>query len=245
MTIRFLASCSMVAAISVAITGCASPLPQYAWKDAPTALRTMNERDGGIRTFSATCRMLLESGDGRVELTGAIVARPPHELRLRAWKFSQAVFDITLNEDGLFVLDRKQAKPASDKLKDVNHTRFVDAIALLPGFERDVEWQAETSSGGRTFTIRTGVAGDDAAMECTVDRRTLVKTGCVYRDDVGHVRQSLSFGDYVVVGDAVWPMRVEGNGESGSFVLLFDRIEINVELAARAFVPPRRAIRQP
>jgi hypothetical protein len=40
-------------------------------------------------------------------------------------------------------------------------------------------------------------------------------------------------------------MNVEGSGESGSFVLLFDRIDVNVELAARAFDPPRRAVKQP
>ena len=234
-----------IVAILVVGAGCATPLPRYEWHDAPTALRTMNRRDGGIQTFSASCRILLESGAGRVELTGALVARPPHRVRLRAWKFSQAVFDITLNDDGLFVLDKNQSKETSEKLQRINHARFVEAIALLPGFEHDGAWQTGAGSDGEEFTITRPSPDQGAALECTVARNTLLRKRCVYRNDGGHVRQSLSFHAYAIVGDTVWPMRVEGSGESGSFVLLFDRIEVNVELAARAFDPPRRAVKQP
>ncbi len=242
---RTLALGSAIVAILVVGAGCASPLPRYEWHDAPTALRTMSRRDGGIRTFWASCRILLESGAGRVELTGALVAQPPRRLRLRAWKFSQAVLDITLNDDGLFVLDKNRSKNTSDNLQRVNHARFVEAIALLPGFERDAAWQAGENSDGDEFLITRPSPDQGGAIECTVDKDTLVRKRCVYRDDGGHIRQSLSFDAYAIVGDTVWPMHVEGSGESGSFALLFDRIDVNVELAARAFDPPRRAVKQP
>jgi len=235
---------SVIPAVLVGGAGCASPLPRYAWHDAPTALRTMSRRDGGIQTFSASCRILLESDAGRIELTGALVAQPPHRLRLRAWKFSQAVFDITLNDDGLFVLDKNPSTEASEKLQRINHARFVEAIALLPGFERNALWQVRAGTDDE-FTITRPSPDQGAALECTVDKNTLVRKRCVYRNDTGHDRQSLSFDAYAVVGNAVWPMHVEGSGESGSFALLFDGIDVNVELAARAFDPPRRALKQP
>ena len=245
MKIRMLALDSAIVAILVVGVGCGTPLPRYEWHDAPTALHTMSRRDGGIRTFSSSCRILLESGAGRVELTAALVAQPPHHLRLRAWKFSQAVFDITLNDDGLFVLDKNQAKDASETLQRVNHARFIEAIALLPGFEHAAAWHTCARSDGDEFAITKPLPDRGAALECTVDKSTLIRKRCVYRDDGGHVRQTLSFDAYAIVGDTVWPMRVDGSGESGSFVLLFDRIEVNVELAARAFDPPRRAVKQP
>lgn len=241
---RTLASGSAIAAILVAGGGCASPPPRYAWQDTPTAIRTMSARDGAIQTFSAACRILLESESGRIELTGALVAQPPNRFRLRAWKFSQAVFDITLNEDGLFVLDKSRPSEASEKLQRIDPARFIESISWLPGFEHDAAWQIGAGTDDE-FTITRPLPDQGSAVECIVDKDTLVRKRCVYRDAGGHIIQSLDFDAYTLLGDTVWPMRIEGRGESGSFVLLFDRIDLNLELAVRAFDPPRRAVKQP
>ena len=245
MTERTLLRGSLTAVILVAGAGCTSPLPRYDWHDAQTAFRIMTERESAIRTFSATCRILLESGNGRVQLTGALVAEPPDRLRLRAWKFSQTVLDITLNDDGLFVLQKGRSDDAKEKLEHVDHARFVEAISLMPGFERDAAWQAGREIDQDEFAITKPSSDDGPAIECIADKATLIRKRCLYRDDANRVRQSLSFDAYVHVDDTVWPMRVTGEGESGLFLLLFDRIDINAELAERAFVPPRRAVRQP
>ena len=245
MNYRTLALGSAIAAILVVGVGCASRLPRYEWHDAQTAIRTMTRRDRAIRTFSAACRILLESEGGRVELTGALVAKPPNRFRLRAWKFSQAVLDITLNEDGLFVLDKSRSGERIESLRRVNHARFIDAIALLPGFEHDAAWRTGAGTDDDEFAIMRPLPDQGSAIECAVDKNTLVRKRCVYRDDGGQVRQSLDFDGYALLGDTVWPTRVEGGGESGSFVLSFDRIDVNTELAPRAFDPPRRAVKQP
>ncbi len=236
---------SAIAAILVVGVGCTASLPRYEWHDSPSAIRTMARRDGVIRTFSAACRILLGSVGGRVELTGALVAQPPNRFRLRAWKFSQAVFDITLNEDGLFVFDKSRSSEENENLQRFNHARFVEAIALLPGFERDVAWRTVSDDGDDEFTIMRTLLDQGYTIECIVDKSTLLRKRCVYRDHEGRIRQSLDFDGYALLGDTVWPTRVEGVGESGSFVLSFDRIDVNSELAPRAFDPPRRAVKQP
>ena len=179
---------TLVATLVVGV-GCTVPLPRYEWHDARTAVRTMSRRDVSIRTLSAACRILLESEGGRVELTGAFVAQPPHRLRLRAWKFSLVVFDVTVNDDGLFVLDNRRLTESSKNLQRVNHARFVEAITLLPGFELDETWQTGVGSENSEFTITRRLPDQGSAIECIVDKNTLVRKRCVYRDDGGHIVQ--------------------------------------------------------
>ena len=231
--------------IALGAANCAGPLPTYSWQDGDTALGTMKRRDGSIQTMSASCRVLLESNGESVELKAGLVAQPPSHLRLRAWKLTQAVFDVTLRPDGLFVFDRGSNGDAKSNVRKVSHAQLVDAISLLPGFGLD-DWQVKDRAGAQaTFEITRRLSEPSAVLQCEVDRRTLLRLQCTYRDDTGVVRQSLAFGDYAAVGDVVWPMRVEGRGESGAFTLLFDDGKVNVDLPERAFHPPRRAVRQP
>jgi len=238
-------ACVLASAGGCATKRPAAPLPRYAWDGAGAALRVMAERDGAIETFSASCDLLLECDDGdRVALTAAIAAEPPDRLRLRAWKFSQAVLDITLNDDGLFLYRKQQGDASDARLKKLTEKRFVTVLELLPGFGQAEQWLPGDVGGDGSFTI---VARSDAVsgIECVVDRATLTRRRCLYRDDDGAVAQTLTFEAYRPIGDIVWPMRLEVRGRYGHVDLEFDKVELNEALSPRAFKPPRRAVKQP
>src|SRR5262245_46809970 len=90
------------------ITGCASkgpPLPKYDWVDSQNALRILHDRAESIKTVSGTATIDLENAEGdSVRFDGAVAMAPPDRFRMRAWKFNQAVFDLTLTPDGLWIL---------------------------------------------------------------------------------------------------------------------------------------------
>jgi len=232
------------------ITGCASTrpkppanLPHYDWSDAATALRTMEDRDHAVDTFSASCDLLVENHGKRVALTGAVAADPPDRLRLRAWKLSQAVLDLTLNEDGLFLYQRKRDGDDDSSVSKLTEKRFVSVLKLLPGFGATGQWTTKTV-GRKEFSIVSRSA-DGPMIECFIDKRTLTRTRCVHRDDQGHVGETLTFTSYRPIDGTVWPMHLAVRGLHGNVDLDFDDVNINEELSPRAFKPPRRAVKQP
>jgi hypothetical protein len=226
------------------LAGCAGPLPCYAWSGGANAMALMARRDAAIRTFSATCRLLLDSSAGKIELRGVIVAHPPDRLRIRAWKFSQAVFDVTMNPDGLYVFAKEQHDAASAELSRVTHRELADAATLLPGFSAKAAWRIGDVGRG-SFTRIRAVDQQKGVMACEVDKGTLTTRRCDFRATGGSVQQSLAFADYRIIGGVPWPMRVSGSGSGGSFLIVFDDVHLNEDLPANVFAPPRRAVKQP
>ena len=98
-------------ALVLGVTGCAARrapeagLPKFGDLDDATALRVLDERARSVGTASAACDLALTRADGQsVRLDGAVAMAPPDRLRLRAWKFGQAVFDLTMTPEGLWVV---------------------------------------------------------------------------------------------------------------------------------------------
>lgn len=241
-------SCYRLAALALLSCGaCAGPLPRYVWNGGQEAVEVMAARDEGVRTFSTTCRILLKSEEGTVELTGVLIGQPPSRLRLRAWKFSQTVFDITMNDDGVFVFQREQEhhRSAAAGMGRLTRGGLLEVASLLPGFGTRSDWRFVSSSVDGSFVVTRQPGDTRTAVQCIIDKATLTTSRCTYHDESGDARQTLAFDSYRRVGDVVWPQHVAGAGKGASFELLFDRVEINIELPERAFVPPRRAVRQP
>ena len=97
--------------VAIVLTGCAARqqvdanLPTYGRLDHAAALRVLAERAQSVRSVSAQAALTLTRADGQsVQLDGAVAMAPPGRVRLRAWKFNQAVFDLTLTPEGLWVL---------------------------------------------------------------------------------------------------------------------------------------------
>jgi len=114
----------VVVVLLSSVAGCAhkpaSPLPTYHGLDDQAALKVLADRATAVKTLSSQCRLMLTRPDGQsVQLDGAIAMAPPDRLRLRAWKFGQAVFDLTLTRpDGQSVqLDGAIAMAPPDRLR--------------------------------------------------------------------------------------------------------------------------------
>jgi outer membrane lipoprotein-sorting protein len=227
------------------LAGCApgrgAELPAYRWVDAPTALADLRARADAVKTVSAECGLTLERPDGQnVQLDGALVMRNPDHVRLRAWKFNRAVFDLTLNDEGLWVMTmddpkrREQILPAS-----VNAGQFLKQWSYLngglfaePGLTTRVE-------GGTLFITRRSEDEDNDALTCEVDRRTLTPRRYVYESSAE--RFELRLERYRDVNSIPWATRLVASSGMGRVIVDQREVEINGELAPNAFVPPRRA----
>ena len=238
-------------------TGGAEPperLPTYPWVDDATALRTLAERGRAVKTLSAQASITLERPDGQtVRLDGAIVMEIPGSLRLRAWKFGQAVFDLTYTPDGLWIevggdsSRRRDVMPAS-----LSAARMAKTWALLDGefFNGPFDSAgAVVDRGGPTFTARRAMSDDSPPVSCDIERATLTPRRYHLddpgRDSAGKSAFTLSLGRYADFGGVVWPTRIVATSAGGTVTIVLRDVEINGELAPNAFVPPRRAEKQP
>jgi outer membrane lipoprotein-sorting protein len=244
---RWLSNLSRVCLTASVLTtaGCAthkpSPLPTYRGLDDAAALRVLAERAASVKTLSAQCDLTLTRADGQsVRLDGAIAMAPPDRLRLRAWKFGQAVFDLTLNPDGLWVMApedpnrRDQVLPAS-----LSAAQFGREWAMLNGgffLRRDLAMSGDT----KWINVRRS-AEDGRTIVCRVDLATLTPRQYEMRDPRGVLRMRLALGDYRLVGGTPWPMKLNARSGDGRIDVRLKDVELNQDLPPNAFKPPRRA----
>ena len=218
-----------------------SDLPSYDGVGDAAALRVLAERAAAVKTLSAQCRLTLTRPDGQsVQLDGAVAMAPPDRLRLRAWKFNRAVFDLTLTPDGLWVMTpadperREKVLPAS-----LSAAQFAREWAVLNG---GFFLQHDLVTGGdrKWLDVRRRLA-DGRTIACRVDRATLTPRRYEMRDAAGRLRFRLALADYHVVAGIPWPMALSARSGDGKIDVRMKDVELNQELAPTAFRPPRRA----
>lgn len=227
---------------SAILNGCASspPLPAYPAISDTDALATIAERQATVRSISAECDLDLTDAQGqRVSLDGVLVAEPPGSVRLRAWKFGHAVFDLTL-KDGKGWVVLPDEGPAAGKM-DINKMpaqRVGDALDLLgASFFRT----ARPAGGDRVTLIARGSALGSDDVTCEIDRLTLTPRRFVVGAEGGTLSSELLLDSYALVVGGVWPMRMRLRSPSGEVVVTVREVELNGEVPAGAFTPPQRA----
>src|SRR6185437_7121635 len=204
MTNRFIASPGtsgmLLLALSVLAAGCATAppenLPAYRWIDDQAALKSLCERSQSVHTVSAECVLTLIRPNGdSVRLDGAVVMRLPASVRMRAWKFSQAVFDLTLTPEGLWIESppdpdrREKMLPAS-----VNAAKMARAWAVVSGeFFCDPDVRIE-DHGGAQFQVQGRIEGQ--RVICNIARATLTPRTYAVLDSGGVVRFKLTLDHY-------------------------------------------------
>jgi outer membrane lipoprotein-sorting protein len=227
------------------LAGCATPkpsaLPTYRGLDDAAALRVLAERAASVKTLSAQCALTLTRPDGQsVQLDAAIAMAPPDRLRLRAWKFGQAVFDLTLTPEGLWVMApedpdrREKVLPAT-----LSAAQFGREWAMLNGgffLQNDLTTAGDT----KWLNVRRSVE-DGRTILCRVDRETLTPRQYEMRDPQGTLRLRLALGNYRLVNETPWPMRLNARSGDGRIDIRLKDVELNQELPPNAFKPPRRA----
>ena len=216
-------------------------LPAYQWENSSAALRALCGRMSAVHALSAQCTLTLTRSNGEsVRLDGAIVMRPPDSVRMRAWKFSQAVFDLTLTPDGLWIeaprdqKGREKVMPAS-----LSAAKMARAWSVMSGeFFCDAGARVE-DHGGPSICVERMMQGQ--RIVCEVERATLTPRRYFVIDRDGVERFALSLERYELIGGIAWPVRLSARSEKGRIGIELKEVELNGELAPNAFVPPRRA----
>jgi len=227
---------------ALAICGCGPRLPVHPWRGHDLALRTIVHRAELLETLTAECRLILTKPDGTsTQLNGALVARMPGYFRLRAWKLSQPVFDVTLTPQGLWIFAADLT--GGDPLQSLPAERIVDAWSILSAGIVDPSWDPLPDLDRRRFRVGKDVSSD-APTNCAIDRSTFTIRECEFVDGEDDGSLALRMDRYKVIDGHVWPLRIEALSDQGQVTLLLDDVSINGELLEGAFQPPRRAIRK-
>ncbi len=240
--------CDLMMLLALSASACAPkapPLPVYPGADDATALRILGQRADSIRSVTAKGSITLVRADGEsVQFDGVIVMAPPDKLRLRAWKFSQAAFDLTLTSEGLWIMmpddpsRRQKVLPAT-----VSAEQFIREWRWLSGGFFSSSDLRISHRGGSMLVKKT--LEDGRELIAQVQQPTLVPERYRMLDEKGAERFSLTLQQYRDYGsNIVWPSKLIAESESGKILLDLREVEINAELAPRAFVPPRRAERR-
>jgi hypothetical protein len=229
------------------LAGCATQphddLPRYTWTDDQAALRELSRRAHSVQSVSAAALLTLTRPDGQsVRLDGAVViSLSGRSVRLRAWKLSQAVFDLTLTPQGLWVeipkdaARRQQIAPASMSASQLAH-----ALSIFGGQVFDGPGVRIIDSGGAQFQVRQ-LLDDGRTMTAQVDRATLLVNQYRLADAAGVVHFTLSLRDYRTFGGILWPTRLSARSDTGTIDAELRDVELNGDLPPTAFVPPRGA----
>lgn len=232
----------------MAIAGCRpAPPPEnlrpYAWVDDATAIRVLAERSKAVRSMSAEVGLTLTRPDGQsVQFDGAMATRAPGDLRLQTFKFGRTVFDLTLTNGGMFVktMDdpgrREKIVPASRSA-----ARFAREWSMFTGglFEQS---DLAISHDGPRMTVRRPLS-DGRTVVCSVDKATLTPRRYAMLDPDGVERFTLATSAYQMFGEIPCATRLLATSEQGTIDIEIRDMELNVEHAERAFIPPEGAER--
>lgn len=233
--------------VGLAAAGCAShgpPLPMYERMSDAESVRVLAERAHAVRTVSGEGLLTLTRPDGEsVRLDAAIVSMPPDKVRMRAWKFGQAVFDLTLNESGVYLITPEgSSREEQIKSAGVSAAQLARTWSLLSGGYFDSPGLSVTDRGD-ALELRREIDGQ--TVVCEVDRPTLTARQYKLIDPNGRTRFSLSLDQFAMVAGIPWPRRMTAVSDGGTIVVTIRDVEINGEIGPDAFAPPRRAEKLP
>ena len=225
--------------------GCAPSIPRYHWSSDEDAIRELFRRANEVRTIEAACAIALrDENDQHVTLDGALVARQPDYLRIRAWKFEQALFDVTATPDGVWI-------DVPDHDTRLQHFELGDNIsrawAVFSGefMKRNLTIDHKRSGSGEIIIVEAPPASSDAITSCVVERDTLTPTRYEVRAHDGTLLYTIRLESPRQIEGIIWPCRIVfGSGANSMSINLRD-VELNGEINPNAFTPPPSAVRQP
>lgn len=231
-----------VIAILALLAGCHSEIPMYPWEGEAAVRETITRRYADMGGVTAEGRVELISSSGQsVTMDCALAALGTDKLRLRAWKFQHAVFDLTLNPSGLYVWFAESAGARDD-----GFNTQVTAHGLSQGWSwvtgslltRTPEQIAESNG-----TLLAEYTDPDILARIDIGTRTLrrVETAGSNSPDT-----SVELKDYKMFQAVAWPARlVFSSPDGGQVIVRLRNVQVRQELSETLFTPPARARLQP
>jgi hypothetical protein len=194
-----------------------------------------------VKSVSGSGTLELTQPDGdSVVLDVAVVLAMPNHARLRAWKMGQAVFDLTITPDGVWLETGQQgARKSQITSAGDNAARVTRGLSLLSGGFFD-DPNLTGVDHGNELTLTQQKPGEPT-ITCQVDRDTLTPRQFRMVDSTGNERFSLGLGEYTDSAGLLWPRKVTAISPAGKIVVSLDDVEINGEIPEAAFTPPARA----
>lgn len=224
--------------------GCAAEkIPIYPLMSGPQTLELLRTRSQAIKTISGQGTLRLTRPDGQsINFDLAIAIQPTDRARIRTWKFGQAIFDLTLTPDGLFVI-----APKDSAHRDQINAASSGAAAMIRRWMQLISGlfgQNEIQEHGNELIVKQNES-DGATIICTLDRRTITARSYRLLDKNGIEQFSLTLDHYVESNGQIWPRRIDANSETGKLRIDLRDIEVNDDIPTAAFEPPKRAEKLP
>jgi outer membrane lipoprotein-sorting protein len=206
------------------------------------SLAVMRERSAAARDISGQGAVTLINPKGEsVRLNAAFVFAPPDRARVRAYKFGQAVLDLTVTPESLWLfLPRRDAHEGDIRSGSANTGRAIRQWLLLIGGPS--QSGAATTHGGKLVLTRN--MEDGSTLRTEIDRATLTARQYVLSDAQGTERFRLTLDHYRQVQSIVWPGRIVAQSAMGKIVIEMRDVELNAAPPG-AFDPPARAEKLP
>lgn len=247
-SLRLCGESVLVFLLCILATGCSphvhEQIPKYPIMSVGQTLEQLRARSSGLHTVSGQGTLRLTSGDGKSVLLDAAIALQPREnlARLRAWKFGQAVFDLTSNSDGVFVVAPQDSAQRAQVLKAGKGASGMinQWLALIAG---KIDSEEVQENGDQLIVKQPADAG--TTLISLIDRTTLTARSYRLLDSSGKERFSLKLSEYTESNAQVWPRRIEASSDEGKIRVIFNEVDLNSDLPAAAFTPPTRAEKLP
>jgi outer membrane lipoprotein-sorting protein len=220
-------------------------IPTYPNMRVAESLEIIRARSNGVRDVAGEGTITLTDPNGRsVRLDAAFVLAPPDRARVRAWKFGQAVLDLTMVRHETWVFSQR-----SDEGADRLRSSIADAQIALREWVRMLSSSFDEHGTARELGAEISVTSHaklGGSMIAFIDRRTLTPRQYVLRDENDREHFTLTLDRYRAIGDGnvVWPMRIKAKSRTGTIRIDLRDVELNVA-PPNAFKPPARAGRLP
>lgn len=220
-------------------------IPLYPWAGNESAIHDLCARSHAVKTVSSEAIMTLTRPNGEsVRLDGAVAMALPDSVRLRAWKFNQAVFDLTITPDGVWIESPPDPQHRQDTIPaGVNATNMARAWSTLFGeFFCNSDLHVDNLNASQIIVSQTS---NGRRIQCVIDRATLTPRRYTVDDAAGVRRFTLTLSQYGLFGGTQWPTHLIADSDGGKIEANLHNVELNGSLPSAAFVPPKASQKLP
>lgn len=224
-------------------------LPVYPWQGAHAALMHMTARDAKLTSVRLRGTLKLEESADKSVLLEAILVmetKPGQspQLRLQASKLGRTAFDLTLNDQGVWLVDGREKK--DDPKNGAADAGSNGMAQMAKGLQRLAGGQVWTGAKAgpeqaATFTVLLDDAG---RAKATLHKAALVPLAFDFQTPDGPVHLRLEHAPITAADGAVFPLpcKLAADAPHGrKFSFEAQQLEANPVLPAAVFTPPKNA----